>query len=75
MKASQKYNSKHDIIFFYAKTDSVIIKDYPVEEWEREAYIKMKKQEVHKDEDGREWIWGHAGKGKSCTAPLLSTPI
>lgn len=25
----------------------------------------MKKQEVHIDNDGREWIWGHAGKGKS----------
>ena len=25
----------------------------------------MKKQKVHTDNDGREWIWGHAGKGKS----------
>jgi site-specific DNA-methyltransferase (adenine-specific) len=25
----------------------------------------MKKQEVHTDENGDEWIWGHAGKGKS----------
>jgi site-specific DNA-methyltransferase (adenine-specific) len=25
----------------------------------------MKKQEVHTDPDGREWIWGHSGKGKS----------
>lgn len=65
MKASQKYNSKHDIIFYYAKSDKTIIKNYPVEGWNRDEYIKMKKQEVHKDEDGREWIWGHAGKGKS----------
>ena len=62
MKASQKYNSKHDIIFYYAKSDKTIIKNYPVEGWNRDEYIKMKKQEVHKDEDGREWIWGHAGK-------------
>ena len=25
----------------------------------------MKKQQIHIAEDGREWIWGHAGKGKS----------
>ena len=30
-----------------------------------QLYLKMKKQELHKDDDGREWIWGHAGKGKS----------
>ena len=31
----------------------------------RDEYVKMKKQQIHVDVDGREWIWGHAGKGKS----------
>ena len=31
----------------------------------RNEYVQMKKQQIHIAEDGREWIWGHAGKGKS----------
>jgi site-specific DNA-methyltransferase (adenine-specific) len=65
MKAPNKFNSKHDIILFYAKSSHSKIINYPTEPYTREEYLTMKKQELHKDEDGREWIWGHAGKGKS----------
>ena len=65
MESPKRFNSKHDVIFFYAKSDETKIKNYPFESYTREEYIKMKKQEVHKDETDREWIWGHAGKGKS----------
>ncbi|MEY4768936.1 MAG: hypothetical protein RL637_1575 [Pseudomonadota bacterium] len=65
MESKIAFNSKHDVIFFYAKSKQTCIKNYPKEEYTRDSYVKMKKQEVHCDEDGREWIWGHAGKGKS----------
>lgn len=65
MKGRNKFNAKHDTILFYGKSNQAKIRNYPTERYTREDYIKMKKQEVHKDEDGREWIWGHAGKGKS----------
>ncbi len=65
MVSSRALNSKHDVIFFYTKTHSASIEEYPTESWTKEEYIKMKKQEVHTDEEGKQWIWGHAGKGKS----------
>jgi len=65
MKGSTKFNSKHDIIFFYAKSNLNKLVEYPIEPYTREEYLKMKKQALHVDKNGREWIWGHAGKGKS----------
>lgn len=65
METSNKFNCKHDVILFYGKTDETRIRNYPTEPYSREGYLTMKKQEVHVDENGREWIWGHAGKGKS----------
>ncbi|RJO62586.1 MAG: hypothetical protein C4542_03120 [Dehalococcoidia bacterium] len=65
MVSQNKFNSKHDDILFYAKSEHGVIYNYPSEKYTREEYLQMKKQELHRDEDGREWIWGHAGKGKS----------
>lgn len=65
MVSSKTFNSKHDVIFFYTKSDANPIVEYPSEPWTKEEYIHMKKQEVHTDTDNRQWIWGHAGKGKS----------
>ncbi len=65
MVAPFKFNSKHDVILFYGKTKKARIVNYPSELYLREEYIKMKKQKVHVDEEGKEWIWGHAGAGKS----------
>ena len=65
MKSKLRLNSKHDTIFYYAKSGKNKIIDYPIEHYTRKEYLKMKKQALHTDNDGREWIWGHAGKGKS----------
>lgn len=64
MYTPQKFNIKHNTIFFYSNSSQHKINEI-TEEITREEYIKMKKQEVHTDPDGREWIWGHSGKGKS----------
>lgn len=59
-----RVNAKHDTLLVWAKSDSATF--YPIfEPWTRDEYIRMKKQEVHRDEDGREWIWGHQGRGNS----------
>lgn len=62
--ADIRVNSKHDVLLVWAKSDKARFN--PVfEPWDRDHYVAMKKQRVHVDEDGREWIWGHQGKGKS----------
>ena len=65
MKSSRRFNQKHHTILFYAKSKKMKLRDYPTEPYTHDEYVKMKKQKVHVDNDGREWIWGHAGKGKS----------
>jgi DNA modification methylase len=64
MYTPQKFNVKHNTILFYSKTSDHRINEV-TEKIDREAYIRMKKQELHIDSNGREWIWGHSGKGKS----------
>ncbi len=62
--AIRRVNSKHDVLLVWAKTDEARFN--PVfEPWERDEYVAMKRQKVHRDEDGREWIWGHQGRGRS----------
>lgn len=64
MVSRRGFNSKHDNVLFYAKSDSHVINPI-TEPVKRDEYVLMKKQKVHRDENGREWIWGHAGRGKS----------
>lgn len=62
--ASRRVNGKHDVLLVWANTARA--KFNPVfEPWSRDEYVAMKRQKVHVDEDGREWIWGHQGRGKS----------
>ncbi len=64
MFTPNKYNIKHNTILFYTKSEDHELNEV-TDPIDRDEYIRMKKQEVHIDEKGREWIWGHAGKGKS----------
>ena len=64
MSSKKRLNSKHEIILFYAKSGLHSINPI-TEPVDKQDYIRMKKQKVHRDSNGREWIWGHAGKGKS----------
>lgn len=57
-------NAKHDVLLIWAVSSASAMA--PIfEKWNRNEYVAMKKQKVHRDEDGREWIWGHQGKGRS----------
>lgn len=62
--AALHVNSKHDVLLVWAKSPAARMN--PVyDDWNRDDYVAMKKQKVHCDETGREWIWGHQGRGKS----------
>ena len=58
------FNRKHDVILFYAKSKHSKF-HMPKTEWTREEIIRTRKQEIHKDENGNEWIWMPGGKGNS----------
>ena len=59
--SENKFQSKHDVIFFYAKSDKTKIN--PVrKEWDREERIKALRRKIHKDDDGKEWFWETRGQ-------------
>lgn len=62
--AARRFNQKHDTILLYARSEASRLTPL-AEPWSRDAYVHMKRQQVHRDPDGREWIWGHAGRGRS----------
>lgn len=64
MDSERKFNKKHDTILFYAISDEHRI-DMPKEEWTRDEIITTRKQEIHTDSNGREWIWMPGSKGNS----------
>lgn len=59
--SENKFQSKHDVIFFYAKSEKTKIN--PVrKEWDRDERIKALRRKIHKDDDGREWFWETRGQ-------------
>ena len=58
------FNRKHDTILFYSKTRASTF-SMPKTEWTREEIIKTRKQKIHLDDNGVEWIWMPGGKGHS----------
>ena len=64
MLSKKAFNSKHDILLFYGKTSQHHLNPI-TEPIDKADFIRMKKQKIHTDDTGREWIWGHSGKGKS----------
>lgn len=57
------YNRKHDTILFYAKRDNYF--KMPKTKWTKEDLMKSRKQAIHTDENGVEWIWMPGAKGNS----------
>lgn len=63
-KLSSSYERRHDSIFFYKKGDNPIFNSF-FDAWpSKEAYVKARKQKVHTDENGREYVFSDAGGGK-----------
>ncbi len=58
------FEKRHDTIFLYGKTDAQHFNSY-FEKWEsKEEYVKKRKQKVHLDVDGREYVLSDAGNGE-----------
>jgi len=64
MDLKKFFNRKHDIILFYSKSSENKFA-MPKTEWTREDLATSRKQKIHVDECGEEWIWMPGGKGKS----------
>jgi hypothetical protein len=58
------FNSRHDTILLFAKTDEQIFHSY-ARPWEnKEEYVKVRKQKIRRDKDKREYVLSDAGGGK-----------
>ncbi len=57
------FNRRWESILFYTKNQSPLFNSF-ASPWEsKEAYVKARKQEIHKDKDGREYVLSDAGNG------------
>ena len=58
------FEKRHDAIFLYAKSDAQHFASF-FEQWDsKEEYVKKRKQKVHVDNDGREYVLSDAGNGE-----------
>jgi adenine-specific DNA-methyltransferase len=58
------FEKRHDTIFFYGKSDSQHFASF-FEKWDsKEEYVKKRKQKVHIDTDGRDYVLSDAGNGE-----------
>jgi len=63
-KLNSSFERRHDDILFYSKSTQPIFNSF-FEPWEsKEVYVKARKQKVHIDDDGREYVLSDAGGGK-----------
>lgn len=57
------FNRRWESVLFYTKNQSSLFNSF-ASPWEsKEAYVKARKQEIHKDKDGREYVLSDAGNG------------
>jgi len=64
MHTKYKFNAKHDIIFFYSKSEYTVIKNEIIDPWTREEIADTRKRKIYTDEDGREFIWDNRSVSK-----------
>jgi len=57
------FSKRHDVIFFYGKSEKSIFNGFS-EKWKsEEEYVKLRKQKVHKDKDNRKYVLSDGGNG------------
>ena len=63
-RLKHKFESRHDVVYFYAKGKTNRFNSYS-DPWESEQeYIAKRRQKVHEDEHGRKYVLSDAGDGK-----------
>jgi site-specific DNA-methyltransferase (adenine-specific)/adenine-specific DNA-methyltransferase len=59
-----KFNQRWDSIILYSKTEKPTFNSYSISWESKEHYVKARKQQLHIDDDGREYVLSDAGGGK-----------
>jgi len=63
MHIDLKFNCKHDTLLLFAKSESARINMSSVAiPYDKEERLRTLRRKVHKDEDGREWVWETRGQ-------------
>ena len=63
-KLKSYFERRHDVLLYYSKTATPRFNSY-AQPWEsKEEYVKVRKQELLVDDDGREYVLSDAGGGK-----------
>jgi len=63
-KLKTSFSSRHDNIFYFSKGKNINFNSYAIE-WESpQKYAKLRKQKIHIDPDGKQYVLSDAGKGK-----------
>jgi DNA modification methylase len=63
MHIENKFNAKHDTLLFVAKSDGMRINMSEVAlRYDRGERLKGLRRKIHKDDDGREWVWETRGQ-------------
>jgi DNA modification methylase len=63
-KLKQSFEKRYDRIFFYTKSEVSTFNSY-FQPWEsKEDYVKARKQKIHTDDEGREYVMSDGGGGK-----------
>ena len=60
-KSDVKFQSKHDVILFYAVNSRTSLNPI-TKEWSKEDRVKMLRRKIYKDDDGKEWFWETRGQ-------------
>jgi len=61
---ADSFNSRHDILLFYAKGPSQLFNSYALPWSSEEEYVRVRKQKVHTDEHGEKYVLSDAGGGR-----------
>jgi adenine-specific DNA-methyltransferase len=63
MHVTNKFNAKHDTIYFYSLAETNIINMSAVAKpYDKEQRLHSLRRKVHQDDDGREWVWETRGQ-------------
>ncbi len=68
MHNKYKFNSKHDLVFFYVKDRNTSICNQIIQEWTKEDIEKARARKVQIDEEGEEYIWDNRAINKGIPA-------
>jgi len=58
------FNRRWESLLFYSKNPSPLFNSYALAWESKEAYVKARKQEIHREKDGREYVLSDAGNGE-----------